>query len=89
MQWDWSQNDITFDQNCWTFDGYNGCAVVEPPPPSDGGGRGSGPTHGIRHDGGYRPNYQDVLDQIERERIETEDNEIIELIMAILTKGIL
>ena len=86
MLWDWSQNDITFDQNCWTFDGHNGCAVVDPPPPSGGGGRGSGPTHGIRHDGGYRPNYQDEIDQL---RILREDEEIIEFIMAILTKGIL
>ena len=27
MTWDWSQNDITWDQNCWTFDGYNGCDI--------------------------------------------------------------
>ena len=25
MLWDWSQNDITWDQNCWKFDGSNEC----------------------------------------------------------------
>jgi len=25
MEWTWDQVDITFDQECWTFDGDNSC----------------------------------------------------------------
>lgn len=25
MSWTWDQTDLTHDQTCWTYDGYNGC----------------------------------------------------------------
>lgn len=30
MSWTWDTTELTCDQTCWTYDGYNGCAV-EPP----------------------------------------------------------
>ena len=89
MLWTADSVDITADGICWTADGYNGCEVppvTERPPP---GGRGSGPTNGVREEYGYRPNYQDELDQLEKERIKLEDDEILDFIKVILTKGLL
>ena len=29
MSWTWDSTEITHDQTCWTYDGYNGCSLPE------------------------------------------------------------
>ena len=86
MLWNWSQNDITFDQNCWTFDGHNGCIEAPViPPPSTGGSPG-----GVRRRKKYAPPIEDTIRDHERlDQILREDEEIIEFIKVILTKGLI
>ena len=76
MQWDWSQNDITFDQNCWTFDGYNGCAE-EPSVPITGG-----PSRKKY----YNPSYYEPK---KNEITKREQEMIVDFIKVILTKGLI
>lgn len=66
---------------------YAGDIPVEPPviPPEKPGDVGTG----ARTYGGYRPNYQDEIDDVLRKRILREDEEISELIVAIVTKGLI
>lgn len=79
MQWDWSQNDITFDQNCWSFDGYNGC-VKDTGSVATGGGAG--------HTGGVIREYdEDII--LKLKQIREEDDLIIEFIKRVLTMGLL
>lgn len=90
--WNWSQNDITFDQNCWTFDGNNGCIVTQPPvsKQTPSVGRGSGPTNGIRREGpGYTDYWEDVKRESDRIRIKRDDEDIVKFLHMILSKGIL
>ena len=68
----------TADSYCITADGYNGCSQ------SGGGSSGGAYIPKLDWDDVYRP-------AIERKRakIKREDNEIIEIIKAIMAKGIL
>ena len=52
-------------------------------------GRGSGPTDGIRRLPGYNKHHQDNILETRRKRILQEDEDIIALIMAMLTRGIM
>ena len=38
MSWTWDSEQITHDQTCWTYDGYDGCNIA--PPVTGGGGGG-------------------------------------------------
>lgn len=61
--------------------------VVQPIPTT---GRGSGPTKGIkRYKDVYKDYHEDVQRESNRARILREDQEIIDVIVALLTKGIL
>lgn len=60
---------------------------VPPQYPPDGGGRGSGPTHGIRPE--YRDYYEDSLRESRIARIKRQDDEIIEFIVTLITKDII
>lgn len=31
MSWSWDTALLTFDQTCWTFDGYNDCRIKDHP----------------------------------------------------------
>ena len=75
--WTADSTQITADQICWTADGYNGCDVAVD------GGAGSG--------GSYAPqlDWEDVYKDSKRERMKREDAEIVEIIKAIMAKGIL
>lgn len=59
--------------------------ISSPPSPS---GRGSGPTHGIRKEG-YKDHREAALRETRHNRILREDEDVIALIVAILTKGLL
>ena len=52
------------------------------------GGRGSGRTHGIRREG-YQDQQRDALLETRRKRILREDDDIIALIMALVTRDLL
>ena len=62
--------------------------VPGPAPVPDPGGRGSGPTGGIQPDV-YRDQYRDDLEQTRRNKILQDDDDIIALIVAMVTKGLL
>jgi len=95
MSWNWNSTQITFDQTCWRHNGYNGC--VAPPVKAVEdlySGRGSGPTNGVRPEGyhdkpGYRGYYDDMLRESNEIRRKQDDDDIIELISILLTKGIM
>ncbi len=64
--------------------------IVVPPapvPPTDTG-RGSGPTDGIQPEG-YTKLYEDRLLETRRKRILSEDDDIVALIVAMITKGLM
>lgn len=71
--WNWSQNDITWDQNCWTFDGLNGCEQDKGTLIGSGG-----PGH-----------YALELAEDHLEKIRREDNDIITIVRIMLTRGML
>ena len=92
MLWSWDSNEITFDQNCWTFDGYNGCVEappVEPPYIPDGGTS----KKLLRDYFWYKNRYKDQdldKDELEQKIIRhMRDDEIVDFIRAILMKGLL
>lgn len=84
MQWDWSQNDITFDQNCWTFDGSNNCEVEAP---ATGGTSKKINRPYLWYKDKFRKENQAELDRMAI--IKEEDDLIIEFIKVILTKGLI
>lgn len=59
-----------------------GTFTPAPVPSSEGGGRRSERT-------GYRDGHRDALEQTRRKRILSEDDDIIALITAMLTKGLM
>jgi hypothetical protein len=77
--------------------GWVPCAVDAPASPSTGGGRGSGPTNGIRPEHPYRPRSHsrydrgniDALEETRRARILSEDDDIVALIAAMLSRDML
>jgi len=93
--WSWENTEISFDQTCWTWDGYDGCTVAAEPPIDYGSvGRGSGPTSGIRPEGyfdrpKYNGHYDDMLRESNRNRQIRDDQDIVDIILTLLTKGIL
>ncbi len=74
--------------------GAPGEVPPEPPvKPRPEVGRGSGPTTGIkpwkRKREPYRGEYEDVLRETREARIKQDDQDIIDLITTLITKGIL
>jgi len=85
MLWTWDSVDISFDQICWSFDGYDGCYI--PPPPSPGGGSGGGYTPGGTYIDTYGKRIK--LPLKDNARIAREHQRILDFTTVILTKGIL
>jgi hypothetical protein len=75
--WTWDSTEITFDQTCWFFDGYNGCIV----------------TGGGSDEYKYATYADLVRDKegidLRKNRILAEDVDIIQFLNIILTKGLL
>jgi len=78
--------------------GWVPCAVEQPvTPPTGGGGRGSGPTNGVQPEHPYRPRSHtrydkgniDALEETRRARILAEDDDIVALIAAMLSRDML
>lgn len=89
MLWTFDSNEITFDQNCWTFDGYNGCIEEEAPTLPTGGTS----KKLLRDYFWYKNRYKDQdldKDELEQKIIRhMRDDEIVEFIRVILMKGLL
>lgn len=72
--------------------GWICCKVIQPPippvKPGDVPGRGSGPTHGIREEG-YNKHREDALRETRRLRILQEDEDLIALIVSMVTKDLM
>ena len=79
MSWTWDQTDLTFDQTCWTFDGSNDCYPPAPPVSKPGGAGG----------GVMLRTYRGEPPMVKKMRLHREDNEILDFIVTILTKGLL
>lgn len=71
--WTWDSAEITHDQTCWTYDGYNGCERQAETLLGSGG-----PGH-----------YLEELWEERLGKIRQEDDDIVELIVAMVTKGII
>ena len=73
-----------------------GCIFADPseflvpiiPPTGLESGRGSGPTHGIRKEG-YKQHRESALLETRRRKILQEDNDIIALIISMLTRNLM
>ena len=85
----------SFSTDSFSTDSFEFGDIVDPTPdpgpvidPTDVG-RGSGPTDGIRRLPGYNKHHQDNILETRRKRILQEDDDVVALIMAMLTRGIM
>jgi hypothetical protein len=79
MSWTWDSTQITFDQTCWTFDGYNGCAWT-------GGGSDE---YKYKSYADLVRDKEGIVAELHKDRILAEDVDIIQFLNIILTKGLL
>ena len=78
--------DVRESTNSWICCGVEIRPPVITPVIPDPGGRGSGPTTGIK---GYDQQHQDALLETRRKRILAEDEDVVALIMAMVTRDLL